>query len=249
MVGQTSCVLVDVGNSQIKWLEVSQADTSVWGMQQYCARSGEALVASLKSAGLSPQPVFVSSVAGELFNAELTAAMRAAGWESPHFAVSQGALLGVTNSYSEPSRMGVDRWLAMLASWSRAAPACVVVDAGTALTIDMLDNCGVHTGGYILPGVDLMESVLTRETQRVRFSDSAERTLRPGQSTAQCVSSGIWLATYAAVQTVLSANPNHRVLVTGGGARALLDLGVDGEWRPLLVLEGLYIHAQTLTKG
>lgn len=249
MTALESWLLVDVGNSQIKWLEAGSSDVSSWGSQHSCIRTGEALLASFASAGLSRRAVFLSSVAGQAFNSALAAAFAAAGWPLPQFAVSKPALLGLTNSYAEPSRMGVDRWLAMLAAWSRVASPLIVVDAGTALTIDIVGGDGMHEGGYILPGASLMESALTRDTDRVRFSDGAERTLRPGQSTAQCVTSGIWLATCAAVDKVLSGYPDYAVFVTGGGGRALLELGIRGQWFPNLVLEGLFIDAQSLSKG
>lgn len=242
-------VLVDVGNSQIKWLQVGDADVNTWQTQQSCPRSASALLASLVSAGVSTREVVVSSVADEDFNASLTATFVNAGWEAPQFAVSQSKRLGLTNSYSEPRRMGVDRWLAMLAAWHRVAGPVIVVDAGTALTVDIVDSGGSHEGGYILPGIGLMESALMRDTHRVRFSDGADRSLRPGQSTAQCVTSGVWLAGHAAVQAVLSHYVDYRVLITGGDAQALMQLGIDGEWCPHLVLEGLFIDAQSPTKG
>lgn len=242
-------LLVDVGNSQIKWLQVCSADTHSWGAQQTCSRSASALVASFVSAGLLPQEILVSSVADEDFNRVFATTLVAEGWPAPLFAVSRSQQLGVTNSYSDPSRMGIDRWLAMLAAWHKVAGPLIVVDAGTALTIDIVDGSGTHGGGYILPGIGLMESALMRDTHRVRFSDGADRTLRPGQSTAQCVTSGVWLAGHSAVQAVVSRYTDYRVLITGGDAQALLQLGIEGEWCPNLVLEGLFIDAQSPLKG
>ncbi len=242
-------VLVDVGNSQIKWLQAGDADVDRWQIQQSCPRSASALLASLVLAGVSTREIVVSSVADEDFNAALTATLVNAGWQAPQFAVSQPQQLGLTNSYSDPFRMGVDRWLAMLAAWHRVAGPLIVVDAGTALTVDIVDSSGTHEGGYILPGIGLMESALMRDTHRVRFSDGAERTLRPGQSTAQCVTSGVWLAGHSAVQAVVSRYVDYRVLITGGDAQALMQLGIDGEWCPHLVLEGLFIDAQSSPKG
>ncbi len=81
-------------------------------------------------------------MADEDFNAALTATLVNAGWQAPQFAVSQPQQLGLTNSYSDPFRMGVDRWLAMLAAWHRVAGPLIVVDAGTALTVDIVDSSG-----------------------------------------------------------------------------------------------------------
>jgi len=247
--GSASWLLVDIGNSQIKWLQVHGSEVGTWGSQKSCARSGDALMASLTSAGVLPQELVISSVADEDFNAKLAATFSTRGWPTPQFAASQSQQFGLTNSYSDPTRMGVDRWLAMLAAWCKTHNALIVVDAGTAVTIDVVGVNGMHMGGYILPGVGLMEAALTRDTQRVRFSDSAERSLLPGQSTAQCVTSGVWLAAHSAVQAVLSRYPDYPVFITGGDGWALMQMDIVAQWCPHLVLEGLFIHTQSHLKG
>ncbi|WP_352284776.1 type III pantothenate kinase, partial [Pseudoalteromonas sp. Q18-MNA-CIBAN-0097] len=74
-------------------------------------------------------------------------------------------------AYEHVGNLGIDRWLALIAGFTLYPnTACIVVDAGTATTIDVLDSEGLHLGGWILPGLDLMTSSLTQNTQRV-FDD------------------------------------------------------------------------------
>jgi type III pantothenate kinase len=79
-------------------------------------------------------------------------------------------------AYSEPSRLGVDRWLALVAARELVAGSCLIVDAGTAATFDLLLADGTHLGGLILPGVHMMRESLLAGTHipRVEPEPSAE---------------------------------------------------------------------------
>lgn len=76
---------------------------------------------------------------------------------------------GLRPAYKKPETMGIDRWLGIAAVWQPGA-ACVVVSAGTALTIDFVSRTGEHLGGYIAPGLDLSREALGRSTDKVRSS-------------------------------------------------------------------------------
>ena len=241
---ESQVLLIDVGNTAIKWCVVAGAIDAM--KAQRCPREPDRLVAAVTASvsGLSPRPpVWLASVSDETFDRELTEALRDAGFESITHVVTASEELGLRNSYSEPRRMGVDRWLAMIAaSYGRPEP-CIVIDVGTALTIDVIAGGGQHLGGYIVPGIDLMQSALLRNTQRVRFTEQLDPGTTPGGSTAGCVVAGSWAALLGATTLVTRRYPDHRVVVTGGAGSDLLSLGLDGEWRPNLVLEGLAIKA------
>lgn len=138
--------------------------------------------------------------------------------------------------------MGVDRWLAMLGARERQSGRLCVVDAGSALTIDIVDAQGCHEGGYIIPGPTLMERALLLDTDRVRFDEEVGYALSPGRSTAVAVRHGIALAQAGAVALALDrcGDGSIALLFCGGGGgplMQLLDLG--GQWAPELVFEGL----------
>jgi type III pantothenate kinase len=241
---ESQVLLIDVGNTAIKWCVVTGSIDAI--KAQRCPRELDHFVAAVTASvsGLSSRPaVWLASVSNETFDRELTEALQGAGFESITHVVTASEELGLRNSYSEPQRMGVDRWLAMIAaSYGRPEP-CLVIDVGTALTIDVIAGDGQHLGGYIVPGIDLMQSALFRDTQRVRFTEQLDPATTPGSSTAACVVAGSWAALLGATTLVTRRYPDHRIVITGGAGRDLLSLGLDGEWRPDLVLEGLAIKA------
>jgi type III pantothenate kinase len=226
---------LDLGNSALKWRCWDGEDVLERGS---LPRAGGLALPELEN---PPSEVWVASVADKASNEEL-AALVSASWQlTTWFAESTGSACGVTNSYKEPERMGVDRWLAMIAAWQANSAALCVVDAGSALTIDFLDSKGAHRGGYILPGLAMMERSLLGETARVRFDDAARDRITPGVSTEEAVLNGLQLAQVGAITTALDRFGEGETLVfTGGngrGARSLL--GRDGEYMEDLVLDGL----------
>jgi type III pantothenate kinase len=184
-------------------------------------------------------------VAGRAAETDLIALLARRWQVEPWFARSEAQTGGLVNSYSEPSRMGVDRWLAMLGAWRRAGERLCVVDAGSALTIDLVDVSGHHEGGYIIPGPHLMERALLLDTDRVRFDEDVPYRLSPGVSTAEAVRHGVALAQVGALALVLErAGVAPRLFFCGGGGERLMQLlDRGGELVPDLVFEGLEIMA------
>lgn len=227
---------LDIGNTRLKWRLVDGADIVDGGA---IVRSGGLELPTLERA---PEQVWVASVAGEEQEAELNQAF--AGLDV-WFARSTEQACGVRNSYSQPQRMGVDRWLAMLAAWNKVGDAVCVVDAGSALTIDFVSGEGVHLGGYILPGLDSMERALLSDTDRVRFADAARDKLTPGQSTEEAVYNGLLLSQAGAVALALDRLGHVGSLFFCGGNGAVLLTALDrgGQFAPDLVLDGLALLA------
>lgn len=229
-------LFVDIGNTAIKWCE--EIDGVVSAVTR-CGRSPDALVDSLAGRAANISQVVIASVAGQQFEQQLTAALNRVTTASIAFVRSEAATGPLRNSYAEPERMGADRWLAMLGAFEPGAGPVCVVDAGTAITIDLVNASGGHQGGYILPGIGMMTTSLLSNTDRIRFSESAPTTLLPGQSTAACVTAGVWAAGFGAIAQIVMKYPAHRVMVTGGDGPALMALGLDGEPCPHLVFDGL----------
>ncbi len=151
---------------------------------------------------------------------------------------------GVTNQYTDMSRMGADRWLAMIAAFNKVEGACVIVDAGTALTLDVVNVEGLHEGGFILPGRRMMTGSLEANTAiRLRRIDSDSIEL--GNDTDAAVLHGALASQVALLHWVLqrlpAAEEPPRVILSGGDAEAIKDnLGsVEADIIPGLVLDGL----------
>jgi type III pantothenate kinase len=101
---------------------------------------------------------------------------------------SEAQALGVTNGYREPGRLGADRWMALLAAAAMVQTDCIVIDAGSAITVDLLRADGQHLGGAILPGFNTSNDSFRRIFGHIDFDhpEIAETTL-PGCSTEAAI--------------------------------------------------------------
>ena len=237
------CLQMDVGNSSAKWRVVESGAVVARGSYLTGDElSREELFASVEVLG----QIWVASVAAVPAETELTRMLVEKWGVQPWYARTPARANGLKNSYTDPGRMGVDRWLAMLAARDFVAGRFCVVDAGSALTIDIVDERGLHEGGYIIPGPGLMERALLLDTDRVRFEESAEYQLSPGKSTAEAVRHGIAVAQAGAVRMVLDEMKisEDQLLICGGGGVTLQAL-LSGAGRqvPDLVLDGLALMA------
>lgn len=234
-----TCLQLDVGNSSAKWRLLEAGRVSARGLYRPDdGASREALLACAPAV----DAIWVSSVAGEAAESELRELLCERWGREPWFARSEAETLGLQNSYSAPGRMGVDRWLAMLGARDRYRGRLCVIDAGSALTIDLVSADNRHEGGYIIPGPTLMERALLLDTDRVRFSEAAEYSLAPGISTAEAVRHGIALAQAGAVALALrmaGAGEPPLPVFTGGGGEWLAAAQGEGKYVADLVLDGL----------
>lgn len=151
---------------------------------------------------------------------------------------------GVTSSYADPDRLGVDRWLAMLAAYNRFRAPCVLIDAGSATTLDVIDGDGFHRGGWICPGLSLLRSSLLQGTAGVRFDPPSQVDMALGCSTAEAVYNGTLAMTvgWLEVSTValLEKYSNAHIVLSGGNASELRShLRFAFTAWPDIVLDGL----------
>lgn len=233
---------IDVGNSRIKW-RVRQFGAETLGFIDRADAS------KLEAWPLfQPDRVRVSSVASAIDNQELHRLLEQRFKRTPEFAKSSRSLAGLVCGYEEPARLGVDRWLAMLAARRIEAGAFVIIDIGTAATIDFVAADGLHRGGYIVPGLRLMAAALLRGTADVRVTfEAAERVVDPGRNTAAAVRGGLVLMLADFARNSIGRFAREcieppRVLLCGGDASfiaPLLDAPV--EIHAELVLDGLAI--------
>jgi len=233
-----TCLQLDVGNSRAKWRLVNSAGLVARGAYTV---GDEASMQALLDATGSIDEIWIASVAAPEHEQVLEELLHARWGVTPWFARTQARTGDLSNSYARPERMGVDRWLAMLGARQRESGRLCVVDAGSALTIDLVGASGRHEGGYIIPGAALMERALLLDTDRVRFEEDVDYALAPGTSTASAVRHGIALAQVGAVSAALAQAGDAPVLFfCGGGGEQLMSLlQRGGVWAPDLVFEGL----------
>jgi type III pantothenate kinase len=227
-------LLLDIGNSAIKWRLASAS-----GLLSEGGRADDVATLSTMLEGRDWQRVAIASVAADHRDATLAEVATAGRPAEVHYATSDAELMGLRNRYPAPQSLGVDRWLAMLAAWHHLGGPLCVVDAGTAITLDLIARDGMHQGGFILPGAELMHRSLGMSTGKIRVNSLTAPAVAPGEDTAACVSGGIWLAVKGLLGAALGAYPEHRFVLTGGGAAGLLTLTPWIEHQPDLVMEGL----------
>ena len=166
----------------------------------------------------------------------------------PMLARSGAQLAGVTNGYVDIARLGMDRWLALVAGYQLCGRACVVIDLGTAVTTDFVDADGHHLGGYIAPGSKLLRGSLLSHTRLIRYGDSVQEDLvapRPGTTTAEAVEFGCGLMLSGFVREQLRIarqllGDDSVIILTGGDAASMARvLPEEAQVVPDLVFRGL----------
>ena len=242
-----SLLLIDAGNSRVKW---------AWWQgklgAQHSLSWGDASSDVLYSGDRTADRIVVANVSGQQIHQLIDSA------DAKVVCVkSEREAGGVTNAYRDPSQMGVDRWAAMIGARHHRSGPLVVVDAGTAVTVDMLDIDGKHLGGVIAPGYRMMLSALLGNT-----SDIAELTeaaadrvggeeIIAARSTGDAIHSGSLIALASLIshsQEFLErrAQISPRILLCGGDADRLMPLLQNAEIVADLVIRGLVIIAGKL---
>ena len=245
----SSSLLLDIGNSRLKWRLEADIGSPASGAQMSTGSGGLDLDGLLRSLSNPPAEAWISSVVA----APAQALMRGFGERgiAAHCARSLAALDGLTSGYSDPSQLGVDRFLALLGAHRRwPGQNCVVVDAGTALTVDLLRDDGQHLGGCILPGLRLMAAALAGGTDRLGPHSQVAKTAAaaPGtvaDHTAAAIGLGIDHAVLGAIERIRASHPAWPILICGGDADRLADmLSPPCQVHHGLVLDGLARYAE-----
>lgn len=247
-------LLIDIGNSSVKWALRSAADGGLSGFG--AALHGGALpldllavwdtlsgITEVIAAGVGPQPVkdAVTQVCAARF-----------GW-TPRWVAAQAESHGVRIAYAVPERLGVDRFLALIAAHRLAQAeagrsATLIVDAGTAITYDLLAADGQHLGGLILPGVRMMRDSLLTGTQIPRY-EPTNTNLNWATDTGEAIAAASIQAPAALTERLhqrLAEQSDRapRLLLTGGDAERLAaTMSLQAEQIPDLVLQGLAAFA------
>jgi len=247
-------LLFDIGNTRIKWGIAADGAIRKTGSITHERINEQGLAAITTKLPTDIDRVVACNVAGQSFATRLSGVIGLHLGSDVHFVRSQAEAHGVTSSYRQPRRLGVDRWVAMIGARDVFRKAVCIVDAGTAVTIDALDKSGRHLGGQILPGLRLMMESLAEDTSdlpSVRRTPANRKDEAPdfATSTANAIFRGSLGAVCGAIERAVRRmrKEGHRpqVVLTGGDAsRILAEVDVDAEHRPNLVLEGLAVIAR-----
>jgi len=235
-------VCLDSGNSRIKW---GVHDGERWLDQGAIDHARSTELSALPAAWPKPERVLLANVAGNVALARIREALDA--WSPMLREVrTEAKRAGVTNGYTRPEQLGVDRWCALIGARNLSSAACVVVMAGTATTVDTLDSAGNFLGGLILPGDELMRRVLARDTAALPFAEG--HYARYPRCTNDAIVSGAIEAQAGAIERAyLRLDGVDRLcFLSGGNAHRLAEhLGIPCRLVDHLPLEGLRTLAST----
>ncbi len=230
---------VDAGNTRIKW---GLHDGNSWQAEGWVATADGAGLGETWKGLAASERIVASNVAGPWVAMQIEEARQ--GWAAEiEWVVAVESQCGVRNGYETPSKLGSDRWAALIAARAIAPEGCVVVNAGTAMTVDALTADGMFLGGMVTPGLATMLRSLAESTAAIERGGGHCRDFP--QNTPDAVYSGALSAMVGAVwhMNALLAGKIRRAptcLLSGGDAQLLLPL-LSGKTRMVdnLVLDGL----------
>jgi type III pantothenate kinase len=244
-------LLIDVGNTRLKWAVVRDGVLSPQHAQQYDDWSDNEFGAYvLGHAGRQPR-VLVANVGGERVAALIDRALLKTWNIKAEFLQASARAGGIENAYPEPAKLGVDRWAAMIGAFAMTGGPVCVVSVGTAMTIDGVTATGRHVGGLIVPGPDLMITSLMRNTSdiAVRAETGQTRDSLFADNTRGAIHQGAAHALAALVDRAMhtleqSCGKRPSLVVTGGAVPGIEPLVADPMQQvPDLVLRGLAVLA------
>lgn len=244
-----SFLAIDIGNTRLKWarFDGAQPGATLLDHGAVFLEHIEDLAEREWSALPAPQQMLGANVAGDAVRRRVEEQLEC--WDlAPRWVVPSSYEAGVHNGYDHPTRLGADRWVALVGARSQVLrrglqKPCLVVMVGTAVTVDALDLEGNFLGGLILPGHGIMLRALEGGTAGLRVPTGEVREFPT--NTSDALTSGGNYAITGAIERM------HRhllqrtgipplTLMTGGAAwKVAPALDIDHELVDGLIFDGL----------
>ena len=225
---------IDSGNSFIKWGLHDQNDWVFVGREKHETLTNLAMVWQNWPA---PSVIIVSNVAGNIIQNKLTDLF--AVWKTkPQWLVAARRQCGVRNLYIKPDQLGSDRWAALVAAWHIQLQASLVINIGTAMTVDALSDSGDFLGGIL------------RSHTRIRHFEQGEFNQLP-VCTDDAIFSGVIQSLAGAIERMSQmlykrfGYPKQNCILSGGASSLVMPhLDIQAKVVDNLVLEGLLLIAK-----
>ena len=246
-------LLLDIGNTRIKWGIFDNHNIHMNGAVNVREAQQDDFLSLCQSFPSGIEKAVASSVLDSKISLKLEKKFKSFFGFNIEFIEAGKNFHDVLNGYDEPLSLGVDRWVAMIAARTEFKKDVMLIDMGTAITIDLIDKYGIHQGGKILPGFKLMSEALNKNTsniqQIINLHDIEKKDVQFwGKDTRNVIISGIISAISGAIQVSLDKLNNDVeepvVIITGGDSEIFKDyLDRAYKFRPNLVLSGLAVLA------
>jgi type III pantothenate kinase len=218
-------LLIDAGNTRVKWALVAPgAPLGEWtadGAATHADTPQLELAWCEAAAAHQIERIVIANVAGNALRVQLEYVLqRCLSNLTPEWFASVPALAGVTNGYRNPAQLGCDRFAAAIAGHTLAPGVpVIVVNCGTATTIDAVTPDGVFLGGMILPGLGLMASSLARNTAQLpQIAQDGKLPDGFADNTDDAILSGILAAQSGAIEHACAAHHAGACIISGGAA-------------------------------
>jgi len=215
-------LLVDIGNSRLKWAVEHNGYLGAAESLDY--RQSEVfkdLTERWRVLGL-PEKVAIASVSAKAVSSQVIELCEKL-WPNVNVLrpTSTASAFGVTSAYRSPEKLGIDRWLALIAAHQTYPDNVCVVDCGTAITVDTLQANGQHRGGVICPGLVLMKKALAADTADLSFNTQSYAT-EMAADTQAAIANGVLLAAVGLVNKVMQGlESDYQLILTGGDAKII----------------------------
>ena len=161
---------------------------------------------------------------------------------------SSSALLDVFNGYVQPQKLGDDRWVTIVASSLLYRKPLMIVDCGTAISIDMVNSKGIHLGGYILGGFDgyskSFKNAYHLKNIKIKEDPRSQKKCFP-KKTEDAITEGYLLMVISAIESTYNQiKKNQKVfpelLISGGYGKIIsTKLSIKNKYEPNLVLKSI----------
>lgn len=236
-------LLIDVGNSRIKWLLSQNAEVMI-DAEIHSVKTIDALVLAWETIA-KPHRLAISNVTG-IKRTEQIVKLAERLWPGIEVIIAQTTAyaIGVSNAYAQPENLGVDRWLVLLAINRFHQLPAIIVDCGTAITVDVLAVDGKHQGGLIIPGLNLMKKSLQQGAHRLQYTDNVAQT-DLGISTPSGIANGALMSVLGLIEKLYqqlteAEGAAQNLILTGGDAQLIAQhIAINAKVDKYAVLQGL----------
>ncbi|OQK18260.1 hypothetical protein AU255_10645 [Methyloprofundus sedimenti] len=239
-------ILIDIGNTRIKWAEQQAGNLGKMHALAYLNANIDLLLGAAWQQLSKPESIYLACVGAQRIKQQV---MYIAYQLWPDIIIqeitTQKYAHGVRNAYPDYTRLGVDRWLSMVAAYHYYTRPVCIVSCGSALTLDIIDELGQHLGGMIMPGLNLLQQALSKGTANLNScSEQYPRGL--ANDTQAAIYNGNLNAIKGFIEQGLAQYKNPvQLILTGGDAEFLADsLKLVAIIDARLVLKGLSLVAK-----
>jgi len=239
-------IYIDAGNTNIKCLLSYESSEECLVIPSAQFKEG---LTQLFADCIDVDQIWVSSVLSNDFNSWLAEFADGLGFSKPVFVQSEKTCCGVSIGYEAPEQFGVDRFLALLAAYHNNKQDQIVIDVGTAITVDAMLATGKHLGGVIIPGYQTMQNALIRSASSIGENTQGLLNIY-SKNTTDALTTGCYYAVSEGINGVIRQMGQNferppQITLTGGGA-GLFKSEIKGDvtYFENLVLDGLKVMAK-----